>query len=431
MNGASMDEGGNLWVAGGIQGLFVLPAGATQFKNFTMADGLRPYGYMADGSTPPGNKYLNVLSVSGAAAGTAFVGYAGNPPAAGEVDCEGNWTGLIRISSIYKSGDADKVTLTTTGISVIHYDIFSGPGLVSVELRGREKLCSIYRIRYDKLNNEVWFGGNHGFAMGDPNYAGNGNCQWDTTTTPPVPTSITSPFTNAYGHEGCNGVLEHVHPAINGYATNNDPSSCCVYLTGGYYGVTVDPATHDVWFGGQFRTTKFHYATDMNDYYSAEDDTEEASAIPNRIDIWPDEVEEPQIPYPDQLVNDMVSGAAAMNDGTLWVSSFTFGMAHLDASGNVLARVSTDDGLSSNNLAALAADPLDQSIWAGTNFGPGVSRLQNGNFTLYGPTPFGFDLANDGVSDIQSFGSGSSRLMIVSFLGTSTTAGAVGIYSGP
>jgi hypothetical protein len=430
VNGASLDEGGNLWVAGGEEGLYVLRAGAATFEHFTMAEGLRPYGYMPDGSTPPGDKYLNVLTVAGAAAGTVFVGYAGKPPAAGEVDCEGNWDGPNPDPAIYKSGDADKVTLSGAGIAVAHYDISSGPGIVGNELRGREKLCNIERIVYDKANNKVWFGANHGFAMGDANYQGTGRCQWETSTVPTPPKMKTDPLSNEYGHFGCNGVLEHVHPAFQGYGSDTT-TQCCSLLTGNYYGVAVDPVSHDLWFGGQMRTTRFLYGTNGGNYYAAQSQTEDSQYVANRIDVWPDAVTEPNIPRPADRVDDFVSGAAAMSDGSVWLSSFKNGLAHLGASGAVLARLTTQDGLPTNKLGAVAVDPGDQSVWVGTNYGPGLARLSGGTFTLYGGSVFGEALTNEGVTDIQASGAGASRRMVVSFRGDASHAGAVGIYTGP
>ncbi len=427
--GASLDQGGNLWVAGGEEGLFLLRPGASSFQRFTMADGLRPYGYMATAGDPAGDKYLNVISVSG-----ACVGYQGKAPSKGVLDCESNWDGPSPDPSIYKSGDADKVTLTASGISVVHYDISSGPGLVGSEMRGREKLCNIVRIRYDAANDVVWFGGNHGFALGNPEYQGPANCQWESSNNPPVPPVQTSPFTNEYGHYGCSGVLEHVHPAINGYLENNT-SSCCQYLTENYYGISVDPVTNDVWFGGLIRTTKFHYATVGRDYYQAESLTEDAPYISNRIDVWPDEVEEPNYPMPDQRKDDSISGAAAMADGSVWESSFLWGLAHIDASGNVIGYESETDGLVSNKLSSIATDPSDQSVWTGANFGGGLSRLSGQTFTQYDHKVFGWDIAGEGVIDIQPFSppvsTGGSRLMVVSFMGDNTNAGVVGVYSGP
>ncbi len=426
--GASFDQGGNLWVAGGEEGLFVLRAGATRFDRFTMADGLRPYGYMPDGSVPIGTKYLKVISVSGAWAGTAFVGYQGKPPAAGALDCESNWDGPNPDPSIYKSGDADRVTLTATGLDVVHYDISSGPGIVGGELRGREKLCDIYRVRYDPANDKVWFGANHGFAMGDAHYPGTGSCQWESSIDPTPPTQKTDPFSNEYGHHGCSGVMEHVHPALNGYKSDG---TCCAFLTGGYYGVSVDPATHDVWFGGQMRTTKFHYASTGGNYYAAQSETEDPPYTSNRIDIWPDAVEEPAYPRVADRVDDLVSGAAALDDGTVWISSFKHGLAHLASDGSVIARVSTGNGLVSDKLSAIAADTGNGSVWTGANFGGGLSRLSGGSFTTIGPGVFGPDLINEGIDDLQSSGSGPGRRMVVSFSGDAAHAGAVGVYSGP
>jgi hypothetical protein len=425
--GASFDEGGNLWVAGGEEGLFVLRAGETRYQRFTMADGLRPYGFMADGSVPPGDKYLKVISVSGAWAGTVFVGYQGKPPAGGALDCESNWDGPNPDPAIYKSGDADRVTLNGTAISVVHYDIFSGPGIVGGELRGREKVCNIVRIRYDKANDKVWFGGNHGFALGEAHYAGNGSCQWAASTTPPTPTMKTDPFSNDYGHKGCNGVLEHVHPALNVYAKDG---SCCAFLTNNYYGVSVDPVTKDVWFAGYARTTKFHFASNGGDYFKSQSETEDPPYASNRIDIWPDKVQEPNIPTVADRVDDNVSGAAAMNDGSVWITSFSFGLAHLDASGGVTARLTAADGLVATKLSAIVADPADQSVWLGPNFGGGLSRLHSGAVTSYDHNLLGWDLANEGVADLQAFGAGSGRKIVVTFMGDTTHAGAVGIYSG-
>ena len=398
--GVSADAGGNLWVAGGQAGLFVLRAGTTSFRHFTMANGLRPYGYMPDGSAPPGTKYLDVLSVAGGPAGTAYVGYAGKPPAPGQFDCESNWDGPNPDPSIYKSGDADKVTLLGNGISVVHYDIFSGPGVVSHELRGREKLCNVLRIVYDPAHDAVWFGANHGFAMGRASFQGNPTCN---------------------GQFYCAGVLEHVHPALNAWSSNT--INHLIYLTGDYYGVAVDPRTHDTWFGGANRTTLFHYATTGRSYFRAESLTEDSPYISNRIDIWPDKVQEPNIPRPSDRVDDHVSGIAAMNDGTAWAGSFDWGLAHLSGSGHVLGYLNGSQ-LPSAHVSAVAADPLNQSVWMGFWFG-GLARMSGGSITRFGTAALGGH-AQSPVLDIQMHGTGSARRVLVAF-----ENGAVGVYSGP
>ncbi|HEX8824783.1 MAG TPA: hypothetical protein VF794_32990, partial [Archangium sp.] len=208
--GVTEDEGGNLWVAGGEEGLFLLRPGASTFQRFTMDDGLRPYGYLPNGKAPVGPKYLKVIAVAGGPAGTVFVGYEG------QADCESNYyRGKgIKNPNVYKSGDADKVTLTDTGLQVVHYDISSGPGVIGEEAGGREKVCSILRIVWDKKHGNLWFGANHAFAWGDPNHQANPTCN---------------------GQRACSGVLEHTHPHI----TAKDSSGHQFRLTDAYHGIAV------------------------------------------------------------------------------------------------------------------------------------------------------------------------------------------------
>jgi hypothetical protein len=398
--GISADAGGNLWVAGGDEGLFVLRVGSNAFQRFTMDDGLRPYGFMPDGSAPPGDKFLKVISVAGGPPDTAFVGYEGKPPGPGQLGCEDNWDGPSPDPSIYKSGDADKVTLAGAGIAVVHYDIFSGPGVVGNELRGREKLCNILRIAYDPGQDAVWFGANHGFAMGRASFQGNATCN---------------------GQLACAGALEHVHPGVNAW---NDAQTSLVLLTGEYHGVAVDPLTHDVWFGGANRTTRFRYASTGRDYFAAQALTEDAPYKANRIDVWPDKVQEPDYPRPSDRVDDLVSGIASLSDGSAWVASYANGLAHVDNSGAVLGYVGAPR-LISRNVFAIAADPSDQSIWVGYWYDGGLSRLSGGNIATYGAADLG-PLSLSPVTDIQVQGTGSARRVLVAF-----QDGGVGVYAGP
>lgn len=401
--GVTADDSGNIWVAGGEEGLFLLKPGSEKFQRFTLSDGLRPYGYLPDGGDPQGAPYLKVISVSGGPPNTVFVGYEGKPAPPGVLGCESNWDSeeLPPDPSIYKSGDADRVTLHSNAtLKVVHYDIFSGPGIVAAEPRGRERLCNILRIAYDKNTHSVWFGGNHGFARGSATYAGAPRCN---------------------GQLGCSGVLEHVHPAIN--------SSDGDLLTDSYYGVS--PAldgTGDVWFGGENRSTRFKYG--QLGYWKAQEDSE--ANADNRLDIWPDAV--PDYPTPSQRVDDVVSGMAAMPDGTVWVSSFAHGLAHLDSSGGVLGYVS--DGLAgAPAISAIARDRWDDSIWTGAWWGGGISRIQGGAIHQLGYDELGADLFFEPVWDIQADRSSPSRRMLFAFLGYTRAdgtrvPGAIGIYSG-
>ena len=95
------------------------------------------------------------------------------------------------------------------------------------------------------------------------------------------------------------------------------------------------------------------------------------------------------------------------------------------------ARVSTNDGLARNKLGAVVRDPIDDSLWAGAHWEGGISRMSGGAFTQYGGSVFGEALTNEGIVDLQAWGLGTSRLMVVSWAGDATRGGVVGIYSGP
>lgn len=430
--GATADEGGNIWVAGGEEGLFLLKAGEDTFRRFTLADGLRPYGFLHDGvgGAPQGTPYLKVLSVAGGPAGTVFVGYEGKPAPANRYPCEDEWDnaslqGREPDASIYKSGDADKVTLKADGtLKVVHYDIYTGPNTVRDEPRGREKLCTIYRIAYDKHTGQVWFGGNHGFAMGDAHFEGT----TDKRCFDPRP--YTTP--GYWWDFSCTGVFEHVHPAVN--------SAEGPFLTDNYYGIAVAP-NGDVFFGGLNRSTRFLYGKEG--YWSAQTDTENNTK--NQFDIWPDAV--PDYPRVDQRKDDGVSGIALMGDGTIWVSSFEWGLAHLRAGENVASDGYSVLGYEAKNLVnyspktgraatfSVAADPGDGGLWAGAGWGGGITRFKGGGTVTYGMDVFG-NFALQHVRDIQADRSGGKRRMLVSFSGMQDgpgkpiSTGGIGIYSG-
>ncbi|HEX9573322.1 MAG TPA: hypothetical protein VF994_04455 [Myxococcales bacterium] len=424
----SADQGGNIWVAGGVDGLFLLRPGATKFERFTIADGLHPYGYLtgkqADArkvpaGTPadpsPSLSATPVIAVEGGPPGVVFVGYQGKP------GCEDNWDNAGRDPAIYKSGDADRVTLKPDGtLSVVHYDIFSGLDVVRDEPEGREKLCSIFRIVWNPSTNDLWFGGNHGFAWGNPNYAGDPTCD---------------------GQFACSGNIEHSHPAVNG--ANR------VYLTGDYRGVAPDPVTGDVWFGGLNRTTRFHWnaftGTTVERFFGAQNLTEgyndvldppkcpSAAGTPcyinNRIDLWPDAKEEGFFPGPLDRTDDVIFAMAAQGDGTVYVGSGYLGLKQLNANGTTAKDLTSS--ISSSSVGALALDPSDQSLWVGNRYGRGIDRLRGAAKQAYALDVFG-NLANSGIEDIQFMGSGAARKVLVGFRQDTVhnVPGFVAIYSG-
>src|SRR5262249_831397 len=289
-----------------------------------------------------------------------------------------------------------------SGISVVHYDIFSGPNVVPAEPRGREKLCNILRIAYSPSNHSIWFGGNHGFAWGDANFAGNPTCN---------------------GQRSCSGLIEHSHPAFNCYAA--EEGDTVYYCTDAYYGMSVLP-NGDVWAGGANRSTLFRYASYGGDFFRAQAETEAPEGdTRDRFDIWPDLVGEGwPYPRPSQRIDDNVSDMAAMPDGSVWISSFNHGLAHYRVGELLEYRVDrTVDP--SGNASALERDPADNSLWIGYRWG-GFARLRGSEYQAYNYLVLGPDLMVSHISDISSDTSQAQRRILVGFSGTSTTPGAIG-----
>jgi hypothetical protein len=142
--------------------------------------------------------------------------------------------------------------------------------------------------------------------------------------------------------------------------------------------------------------------------------------------VWPDKVQEPNVPRPSEQVMDFVSGAAALQDGTVWVGSDARGMAHITAAGIVdrYLTAGPQGPLVDNHIGALATDP-DGSVWIGYEYGGGVSRLlPNGTIQNFGYSTLG-NLANSQILDIQIQKLPDGRNVLVAF-----RDGAVGIYSG-
>ncbi|MHB8878863.1 MAG: hypothetical protein ACYC8T_34615 [Myxococcaceae bacterium] len=242
--GVSSDEGGNVWVAGGDEGLFLLEPGAGALRRFTVADGLTPF---TDAS---GIQQQRALSVAGAARGTVYLGY------------EGHWGNQDDLDPPYllHSGGVDKVVLAPGGLKVTHLELASRPGTYPQYPAGRYKIRNVLRIVHDRSTGDAWFGGNHGVAM------------W-----------------NARGRE----VIEHQHPLLSGYL----PSGIYTLLSGDYYGVGLDPSG-DVWFGGGHRLARLGFASQGRQFWSDIDPV---------IDIWPDAVSADAHPWErtDDFVQDL------------------------------------------------------------------------------------------------------------------------------
>jgi hypothetical protein len=365
--GVSADVSGNLWVAGGAEGLFLLEPGATTLRRFTHADGLGGYN---DGS---GWKGYEVRAVAGGPANTVFVGYRGVDDTDGNDEDDPEW--------MLKSGDAARVVYNGAGISVTHIDISSPPGLYSQYPNGREKIRHVLRIVYDHGSGDVWFGGNHGVAMFDARRQ---------------------------------QVWEHQHIAINGYRQTaaQDPSgaSYTATMSGDWWGVALDPVG-DVWIGGAHRIGKINYASGGRSFWAKVD--------PDDVDVWPDRVLKNA--RPEDRQDDHVSELVA-DSGGVWVASSYWGLARLTPTGTSfvdMTRLADPGGVTS-----LERDPSDGSLWVGHLWG-GITRLKDGNYIHYSRTVFGSQLIDSVVRDIQSDRLSGQRRILVAFSG-----GVVAVYTG-
>jgi ligand-binding sensor domain-containing protein len=202
----------------------------------------------------------------------------------------------------------------------------------------------------------------------------------------------------------------------------------------------VDPSG-DAWFGGSDRSTRFRYVSSTGDmsrpnYWQAQRLSEAKESAWNRLDLWPDAVGEPQASRPEQRTSDNISGITLANDGSVWVGSFSRGLAQMTREGAVLRQFSTELVDGKGYVSSVAADPIDDSVWAGTSWGGGLSRVRGNTIMHYNHTVFGLDLAMSRVSDIQVDTSGPQRRVLVAFMGYQRNddkrwvAGTIGIYTG-
>jgi hypothetical protein len=221
----SSDAAGNLWVAGGMEGLFLLRPGSARFERFTVADGLTAY------VDETGSQQQSVISVAGGPPGVVYAGYLGH--FGGQEDFDPTY--------MRKSGDADRVTLVPGGISVQHIDISSPPNPSNPDLvNGRDKIRTVWRELYDARTGNVWFGGNHGVAL----------------------------------LEASSGlVFEHQHAAINACYQDGH----CTLLSGDWFGIALD-AAGDLWMGGGHRLAKLQYTNPQRFW----------GPVSPILDVWPD-----------------------------------------------------------------------------------------------------------------------------------------------
>lgn len=389
--GVSADQGGNIWVAGGNDGLFLLTPGATTFRRFTIADGLTPVKHPTQGDLQQ-----KVTAVAGGKAGEVFVGYEGFNDVGGLGYIEAvKEEDLHKPQNLWatKSGDVDIVSINGPGIAVKHLDIYSPAGTFNefgVPANfDREKIFTIERIVYSPAKGDAFFGGVHGVAA------------WDGVA---------------------KKVQEHVHADINIFKKETD--SNVTFASDDWFGIGLD-AKGDLWIGDAYRTGRVAWSTQR--YL-------EGGVKPPRpfVDIWPDAVQANA--KPSQRTDDNIREFAMNPDGSFWAAGLGRGLAlvvpNADATPASITRIGPEAFFSGATFRSLERDPANGSLWVGHQAGL-TRRSPSGevhNFIneFHASNPASDALLNIDTPDIQSDVFNGQRRILVAF-----QAGAIGIYTGP
>jgi hypothetical protein len=441
----SADEGGNVYVAG-TDALYAKTRDAQAFLRFDAANaGLTQNcfeGVLPD--TDPGfreslNKKLHpdapgarkqcpILSVAGASTGLAAIGFKGIGT---DGDADADWAidsgGMDLVKFDPAAGTATRARHVFFA-SPPHY-ICGATGAESIGatscpdvtdpiwVGGRRKLRQVFRIAVNHntsspLYGDIWAGGTHAtFAALINNAEKRG---WvDIVKDQPDPK-----------WQDAKDVWEHDHPGIVGIHGE--------FLTGYTYAVSIDPVTGRPWASNGVRTGWMEaYGADVSSKLWWIGPTFPKPAK-QWIDIWPDDAD------PLDGTNDNILSLTHCPDRSVWAGSYTHGLAHLDAGGNVLGTFGLPDpGTHGDSVSAVACDPSDGSLWIGLGWG-GLLHFKNGQFTNPFPPGSGAPaMTSRPVSSIQIDRWSKPRVVYVAFEsrveadGTVSVEGGVASYNGP
>jgi hypothetical protein len=415
----SADEGGNVYAAG-FDALFVKKAGTTDFVRVDSAKaGLTkncwPESEIAN-PTPPGPAVTcPIISVAGAAAGKAIIGFKG---VGIDYDYDAPWA--------LDSGGMDVVTFDGAAVKRDRHVFVAAPPQTICEhwanpptntvcaetwsdspwMSGRKKMRQIQRIivSHDKSRSlsygDVFMGGTHGsiaILVAHPTERG-----WvDKTAGYPA-------FADA------RYVWEHHHPA----PTSTDGR----FLSGEAWALALDPRTNVPWYANQFRIARLpEYVSSPHPYPVNGWWGDQVPADPQFLALW-----HPQLPQ-DPNVRDNVQSLSFCDDGTLWVGSAGNGLAAIDPSGSV-SFVQTPTG-TGGNVLAVACDPADRSVWVGFGYG-GFGRYKEGKWWTVDTTAPKF-AATSPVRSIQIDRWSTPRVVWFAHQATKAGPGGVTAYSGP
>lgn len=427
----SADEGGNVYVAGS-EALFVKKAGTTDFVRVDgdkagLTKSCWPESEIANPGPPGAPTVCPIISVAGASAGRAFVGFKG---VGSDDDYDAPWA--------LDSGGMDLVTFDGTAVKrerhvlvasppktvCEHWDNSSYPATPwntvcaetwsdSTWMAGRKKMRQIQRlvVNHDRSRplsyGDVYVGATHGtigVLVANPKDRG-----WPDL------------IKGAAGWDETHGVWEHHHP--------DPPSTDGGQLAGEGWALALDPLTNVPWYANQVRMARFSGygespAPDWRNYWGPQDPPE-----PGLMALW-----YPALPA-DRSIADMVSSMSFCDDGTLWVASSTNGLARVTIDRAAwgkrserpwaelvsISYVNLPSGLGSSALA-VACDPTDDSVWVGFGWG-GFGRYKGGQWWIVpNDAP---KLAHNPVRSIQIDRWSSPR--VVWFAHTSSRLGPGGV----
>ena len=379
---AAPDEGGNVYVAGG-DALHAKRRGDGAFLRFDAANA----GLTRNCNDPAQIKNPNppapfstcpVITVAGAAAGKALVGFQGvgtdgDSDAEWAMDSSGvdvvafDGAKLTRTRHVLVASPPHTICVTTTcdatGKVCTSFETHAGTCAPDefTWSRGRRKGRQIFRIA---VNHEVgrpeygdaWLGGTHitlAAVLNEPGKRG----FVDRTAGQPARWA------------DAKDVWEHEHPAVSG--------SHGEFLTGYTHAVAVEPRSGVPWGHNGFRLAR------IEGYGNGFMSPDQVWWLPLPwLDLWPDD----RLPAESLPAMDAVESLSFCDDGTLWMGSSGHGLARRAASGGRIDYFPLPDG-TGDNVWAVACDPSDGTVWVGLGWG-GVMRFDPrapGTFTQ----PFG------------------------------------------
>jgi hypothetical protein len=443
---ASADEGGNVYVAAG-SAVFAKKRDDQDFARFDasnagLTQNCHDPAQIANENPPDPAVMCPIVSVAGASAGKALLGYQG---VGTDADYPQNADWAI------DSGGADVVAFDGAKLTRTRWVHIAGwphqmcddhaipdpnnPATWCLGDRtwtnGRRKVRQVLRIAIDHRQGAItygdaWFAGTHGtFSLLVANPTGRGMMD------------LSSQFP---GTSDRIGVWEHDHPAITDGVTGK-------FLTGESTAMAIDPLSGDPWAANEFRLAgKVGYGAGPRNWDAAMWPGYAGWNLPAQefYDVWPDFVPATFSQYNafDQAWMDATQSVSFCDDGALWVASGTLGLRRITFDRGAIAAnpgVSAAQASSAqqvdlpagtgNSAWAVACDP-DGSVWVGLGWGGFVRRMRDGSWQdMPADAPA---LAKNPVRNIQIDRWSSPRR--VYFAHVSSTAfgpGGLTVYKGP